>query len=125
MRYSHFLIVAIFILTAFSALAAAPRLIASAEAKPKIEKGSVFLLDVRTPEEYRQGHLRGAVLIPVDQVEKRLAEIPRNRPVLVYCAVGSRSGKAAEFLSGKGYPDVMSMSKGIVGWFKNGFPVER
>jgi rhodanese-related sulfurtransferase len=125
MRITVLLTLALCIMTASLALAASPRLITPVEAKQQIDKGSVFLLDVRTSEEYRKGHLHGSVLIPVDQVEKRLAEIPRNRPVLVYCAVGSRSGKAAEFLSGKGYPDVMSMSNGIVGWFKNGFPVER
>ena len=125
MKCKVMLIVACFILTVSAALAASPRLNTSVEAKQLIDKGAVFLLDVRTPEEYRQGHLRGAVLIPVDQVEKRVGEIPRKRPVLVYCAVGSRSGAAAAFLSGKGYPDVITMSDGIVGWFRNGFPVER
>jgi rhodanese-related sulfurtransferase len=125
MRFNLLLTLALILQLACTALAASPRYITAAESKSKIDKGAVFLLDVRTPEEYRQGHLRGSVLIPLDQVERRLGEIPRNRPVLIYCAVGSRSGAAAGFLSGKGYRDVMSMSDGIVGWYRNGYPLER
>ena len=54
------------------------------------QRSDLFLLDVRTFGEYRQARLDGARLIPIDQFVKRLAEVPRNRPVLVYCAVGSR-----------------------------------
>jgi rhodanese-related sulfurtransferase len=113
------------VLFAAIAMAASHREITSAEAKKMMEKGSVFLLDVRTPEEFRQARLQGAVLIPVDQVEARLGEIPKNRPVLVYCAVGSRSYQAAALLARKGFKDVSNMSDGIVGWYRNGFPVLR
>lgn len=61
------------------------------------------LLDVRTPEEFAERHLEGAVNIPVDQVEARLAEIPRDRPVVVYCRSGARSMSAARVLRRSGY----------------------
>ena len=100
--------------------------IMSPEAKGLVDKKkNVYLLDVRTPDEFRQARLRGAVLIPINEIEKRFKEIPRNRPVVIYCAVGTRSNLVAGFLVSKGYTDVYNVSDGIVGWYRNGFPIER
>ena len=110
---------------ASAAVAASYRNIDSPQAKAMIDKGGVFLLDVRSPEEYRQGHLQGAVLIPVDRVAGRLDEIPRNKTILVYCAVGSRSSSAASLLTEKGYREVYNMKEGIVGWYRRGLPIVR
>jgi phage shock protein E len=85
----------------------------------------VLLLDVRTPEEYRQARLRGAVLIPLGELAQRMKEIPRDRPLLVYCSVGARSVSAAGLLATRGYREVYQMLDGLVGWYKNGFPIER
>ncbi|GLI37623.1 rhodanese-like domain-containing protein [Geobacter hydrogenophilus] len=107
-------------------LAAGYRDIKATEAKSLLAANKkVFLLDVRTPEEFGQGRLQGAVLIPINEVERRIGEIPRNRPIVVYCAVGSRSGLVAGFLSRKGYREVYNVSDGIVGWYRNGFPILR
>lgn len=109
-----------------SAAVAAPyKNVASTQAKALLDKGPAFLLDVRTPQEYQQAHLQGAVLIPIDQIEKRLGEIPKNRAILVYCAVGSRSNAVAGFLAERGYREVYNMSDGIVGWYRNGLPIAR
>ena len=68
----------------------------------------IFLLDVRTVEEFRQARLRGATLIPIGEIERRYGEIPKDRPVVVYCAVGSRSGSdpvdAFEAPAGRRHP---------------------
>lgn len=61
------------------------------------------LLDVRTPGEYASGHLANAVLVPVDEVAARIDEIPRDRPVVVYCRSGRRSASAAATLRAGGY----------------------
>jgi phage shock protein E len=61
------------------------------------------LLDVRSPAEYAERHLEGATLIPVDEVEGRLSEIPRDAPVVVYCRSGGRSARAAATLRAEGY----------------------
>ena len=120
-----FIIIPIIILAASLAFAASKDIVSS-EAKNLMAKNKqIFLLDVRTPEEYRQGHLRGAVLIPMGEMERRIAEVPGNRPVLVYCAGGSRSRAVANFLAERGYRSVYNMSDGIVGWYRNGMPVER
>lgn len=120
-------IIALLILAlAATVLAASNRDIRATEAKGLLAtKKSVYLLDVRTPEEFRQGRIQGAVLIPINEVERRIGEIPRNRPIVVYCAVGSRSGLVAGFLSQKGYGEVYNVTDGIVGWYRNGFPISR
>ena len=118
------LIAAMTLFTAI-AVAASYKDMSSLQAKTLLDKGGVFLLDVRTPEEFRQARLKDGVLIPVDQIERRLGEIPRNRPIIVYCAVGSRSAGAASFLAEKGFRDVSNMKDGIVGWYRNGLPILR
>ena len=120
-------IIALFILAlAATVLAAGYRDIRAAEARNLLAtKKNAYLLDVRTPDEFRQGRLQGAVLIPINEVERRIGEIPRNRPIVVYCAVGSRSGLVAAFLAQKGYREVYNVTDGIVGWYRNGFPVIR
>lgn len=97
----------------------------SSQARALLAKNAkMVVLDVRTPEEYRQAHLKGSLLIPLGELGRRVQEIPRDRPVLVYCAVGARSQTAASFLSSKGYRDVYNMADGIVGWYKNGLPLQ-
>lgn len=54
----------------------------------------VLILDVRTPEEFAQGHLDGALNIPVDSLEARLNELPAHRPLLIYCRMGVRAERA-------------------------------
>jgi rhodanese-related sulfurtransferase len=85
----------------------------------------IYLLDVRTPQEYSQGRLTGSVLIPIGEFERRIREVPKNKTIIVYCAVGSRSKPVANFLSQQGYKDVYNMTDGIVGWYRNGFPIQR
>lgn len=105
---------------------AAEKNINSRDAKELLEKNkNIYLLDVRTPQEFRQARLPGAVLIPIGEFERRAGEVPKNRPVLVYCAVGSRSKQVAGFLAQNGSKEVYNMSDGIVGWYRNGFPTSR
>ena len=76
-----------------------------------------FLLDVREPMEWQMMNLAdlGAVLVPMGEVGERLAEVPRDRPVVVYCHTGVRSLKVAEALVAEGYEDVRNLEGGIVG----------
>lgn len=107
-------------------LAAGPVNVNAPEAKALMAKKSgLVLIDVRTPGEYQQGRLKGAKLIPLYELQQRMQEIPRDKPILIYCAVGARSLQAARFLSSQGYREVYQISDGLVGWYKNGFPIER
>ncbi|HSH69832.1 MAG TPA: rhodanese-like domain-containing protein [Deferrisomatales bacterium] len=87
--------------------------------------GSVFLLDVRTPREFADGRLPGSVLIPMNQVPGRLAEIPTNKKVVVVCATGARSAAVTNYLQQRGYPDAVNYVGGVVDWYRKGLQLER
>ena len=89
------------------------------EAKAFIAARSVAdyqLLDVRQPKEYDKEHLPGARLIPLKQLPEEHAGLDRQKPLLVYCAVGGRSRAAAQFLVGQGFAEVYNISGGIKQW---------
>lgn len=82
-----------------------------------------LLLDVRTPEEFNSGHIAGAVNIAVEQLSARLSEVPQDKPVVLYCRSGNRSGQAAQILERAGYTQIYDLG-GIITWQQQGFPVE-
>ena len=87
----------------------------SERARQLVDEGAV-LLDVRTPEEFRQGHPEQARNIPVQELAQRMAELgPPGTKVVVYCASGGRSAMAASLLSRGGYPDVFDL-KSVSYW---------
>jgi phage shock protein E len=75
--------------------------------KQKIEAGA-SVVDVRSPDEFRDGSYPGAVNIPLQLLASRLGELPKDRPVVLYCASGARSGMAARQLKQAGYADVIN-----------------
>ena len=91
----------------------------------RLLKDGALLVDVREPHEVAQVGYAGCdvVNIPLSQFEARWAETPRDRDVIVACAVGERSLKAAYFLMYHGYDRVMNMRPGIARWAERGFPV--
>ena len=106
--------------------AAIARNVSPEEAYSMVAKhDSLYLLDVRTPGEYQQARLEGASLIPIDQLLKRLPELPKDRPILVYCAVGSRSAQVVNYLARQGYPEVYNLYGGIYSWAQKGYPILR
>lgn len=76
-------------------------------------KSGVVLFDVRTPEEYAEGHIPGARNIPVQDLGSRMGEVPKTGRVVVYCRSGNRSGRAQAMLEAAGYQDVVNF--GAVG----------
>ena len=84
-----------------------------------------FLLDVREPWEYLAGHVPGAQLIPLGELEQRVDEVPRDRPVLAICHSGQRSLAAAGYLIQLGYSTVSNVDGGTAAWIERGYPVER
>lgn len=74
--------------------------------KDKIKAGAA-IIDVRTPDEFADGHYEGARNIPVNVLGSRLDEVgPKDRPVVLYCASGARSAMAAKMLKASGFADV-------------------
>lgn len=74
--------------------------------KDKIKAGAA-IIDVRTPDEFADGHYEGARNIPVNVLGNRMDEVgPKDRPVVLYCASGARSAMAAKMLKASGFADV-------------------
>lgn len=90
--------------------------ITATELKQRLDAGdNPFILDVREPFEYKIAQI-GGTLIPLNELPQRLNEIPKDREIVVHCKMGGRSQRAAEYLSNAGYPRVLNLSGGIVGW---------
>lgn len=123
---------ALFLLLVFQPLAAFSATVTDvsvSKARGRIEDRKYdLILDVRTPEEYtEEGHLRGSILIPIRELDRRIREILRfkDKRILVYCAVGGRSARAAGHLAQLGFSGVENMLGGIEEWKRHGFPVEK
>jgi len=82
----------------------------------KDKTGEFLLLDVRHPEEYQTGHIPGAMLMPIDELEARQAELDRSKKIIVYCRSGHRSMAAAIALCGLGFKGVHQLDGGILNW---------
>ena len=74
------------------------------------------LIDIRTPAEYRDGHIPGVVNIPLDELEKRLSEIPKDKKVVLICRTGNRSAQGTKMLRSKGFANVFNSTGGMSTW---------
>ncbi len=108
---------------------AAVKLISPAETHHRAQHdSSILLLDVRTPGEYNNelGHVAGTILIPVQELERRLAELEafKGRTIIAICRSGNRSGTAAGLLARHGFA-ALNMEGGMIRWNEEGLPVVR
>ncbi|MFM1989275.1 MAG: thiosulfate sulfurtransferase [Pseudomonadota bacterium] len=87
-----------------------------------INDGAV-VVDVREPSEFAAGHVIDSRNIPVAQIASRAGELPANKAVIVLCASGSRSSRAAAALRKAGRADVFCLDGGLAGWQQAGLPV--
>jgi len=85
----------------------------------------VYVLDVREQYEYDEKHIPNVTLLPMSEIQDRLAEIPTDKEVIITCRSGNRSGQVTQFLEQNGFDNVHNMQGGIVAWEEAGFPVER
>ena len=97
--------------------------------KRKLDAGEdVLLLDVRTAEDYvgEQGHVKGSVLIPVEELDKRLSEIEnyQEKTVMTICRTDRRSAKAAQILTKHGFADVHIIRNGMTAWHEAGYEID-
>lgn len=112
-----------FVLQNFSTVTVAyPSEISVAQALTK-QKNGALILDVREPEEWVNGHISGAVNIPLGQLPEHLNEIPSNREIVVICRTGVRSAQGRDILQSAGYKKVTSVTGGIVQWQAQGQPL--
>ena len=93
--------------------------------RESIQKSDHVLVDVRSPGEYHRGHVSRAVNIPLGDLDSRLGEIPRDKPVVVICESGSRSRMGAATLAEHGVRDVHDLRGGTGLWASRGLPLKR
>ena len=83
----------------------------------------LVILDVRTQPEYDEGHIEGAILIPVAELPDRLDELSKGDEILVYCRSGNRSATAVGIMEENGFSKIYHMNQGMNGWLSEGLPV--
>jgi hydroxyacylglutathione hydrolase len=89
------------------------------------EHRDVVVIDVREPFEWREGHIEGALHLPMLEAVGRLDEVPRDRPKAVVCAGGLRSSSVISALKRRGISDWHNVTGGMTAWLKAGHPVNR
>ena len=83
-----------------------------------------LVLDVRQPDEFRSGHIAGAKLIPINELQRKLSELPKGREIVCICASGNRSTSAAKLLVKEGF-NVLNVQGGMLAWRRAKLPVQK
>lgn len=91
-------------------------------AQERLRGSDAFLLDVRGFDEFAAGHAQGAICIPLPDLERRVADLPTDRAVLVMCQSGGRSAIAAERLRALGMDNITDVQGGFQSWRQAGLP---
>lgn len=97
------------------------------QATQMINQGKTVILDVREPTEFATGHIRESRNIPLGELPKRVGELDKfkSKSVIVVCATGTRSSKAASQLKNAGFNDVFSLTGGLAAWQAQGLPTAK
>ena len=103
--------------------ASLPRELSAEQAYQKYQAGA-FVLDVRTQEEWNEYHAPNTTLIPLDQLQARMSELPRDKEIVVVCRSGNRSQQGRDILLSAGFTQVTSMAGGLKEWSALGYPIE-
>ena len=94
------------------------------QARTKQKAGAV-IVDVREPYELRDGYIPGAVHIPLRSLSQRMKELDPTKEFVVVCRSGNRSVTGARVLQQGGFPQVSSMSGGMIAWMRQRYPIQR
>ncbi|MBK9123732.1 MAG: rhodanese-like domain-containing protein [Chloroflexi bacterium] len=97
--------------------------ISAVEANERIANGAT-VVDVRQQQEYVDGHIKGAKLIPLNELSSRMNELPKDRELVIVCRSGSRSSVATRQLNGAGY-NAVNLSGGMIAWSGARLPIKR
>jgi len=100
-------------------------MITPAELSEKLKFGKhPVVLDVRQPDEFRTGHINGAKLIPLNELSRRMGELPKGREIICICATGNRSGTASRMLAKEGFA-VFNAQGGMLAWRRAKLPMQK
>jgi rhodanese-related sulfurtransferase len=97
-------------------------MISPRDAAAAVETANALLVDVRERDEFAAERAPGVALIPMSEFQARHGELPKDRPLLMVCAAGSRSAAATAFLLQRGWTDVRNVSGGMMAWTASGLP---
>ena len=95
------------------------------EAHEQASRGEILLVDVREAGEWAQGHIPGAVHMPLSQIAQLIGALPKERPVVFYCLSGARSASAVRYAEQASVPHRAHLGGGITAWRMQGLPVTR
>jgi rhodanese-related sulfurtransferase len=95
------------------------------EFSSKVTEAGVITLDVRTPGEFNEGHIEGALLVDFESgnFENEIAALDKTKTYAVYCRSGSRSGQAVKVMSDAGFTSVYNLNGGVIDWANSGLPL--
>lgn len=85
----------------------------------------LYLLDVREPHEFKEAHVPGSVLVSLGNLSTKMSTLPKDKPIVVICRSGNRSGAATNMLKRAGFPQVQNMKGGIIAWARTGAALKR
>jgi phage shock protein E len=121
------LLIALTLLASATFAAEPVKHVESAEASKIIAEGKVVIVDVRTPDEFKEGHIKGAKNIDISSgdFEAQLAKLDKSQPTLVHCQAGGRSSRALKTFEKLGFTQVIHLDDGFGGWEAAGKPVEK
>ncbi|MEZ5385498.1 MAG: rhodanese-like domain-containing protein [Prosthecobacter sp.] len=117
----------LFLIPALGLAADQVKHVKSEEAAKIIAKGGVTIVDVRTSDEFQEGHIKGAKNIDImgDDFETKLAKLDKTKPVIVHCQAGGRSTRALPVFQKLGFKELIHLDDGFGGWQDAGKPVEK
>ncbi|RDI94563.1 rhodanese-like domain-containing protein [Meiothermus sp. QL-1] len=104
---------------------AQPRIVGVEDLRAVLGNPKVFIIDVRTPQEFAQGHVQGAVNWPLQEIERWWSKVPKDREVYIYCNTQNRSGAAVQYLMSRGYQNLRMVHGGIQAWMARRYPLAR
>jgi rhodanese-related sulfurtransferase len=95
------------------------------EFSSKVTEAGVITLDVRTPGEFNEGHIEGALLVDFQSgnFENEIASLDKSKTYAVYCRSGNRSGQAVKVMSDAGFTDLYNLDGGVIDWASAGLPL--
>jgi len=124
----HFIKLAFLLILSSNSIAQKKSTISVNEYEKAIQSKSIQLVDVRRPDEFNDGHLKGAIQANwQDQpsFKEAVNKLDKNKPVYVYCKAGVRGDKAADWLTQNGFKEVVNLDGGIQSWTDAGKPLEK
>jgi rhodanese-related sulfurtransferase len=91
----------------------------------KVTEAGIITLDVRTPGEFNEGHIAGAILVDFQSgnFESEIATLDKSKTYAVYCRSGSRSGQAVKIMSDAGFTNLYNLNGGVIDWANAGLPL--